>query len=515
VEGSLIYCSHGEENPDTGQVGRVICVDASKVVNGKPALVWEEKKRGIRFGLASLGLAYGKLYIPDDGAKLHCFDAKTGKWLGKWNYGTVSRGAPLIADGKVFISETTARFNIIKLKEDGSLKLNADGDPEDEADMYTVLFKNKPGGSGFVESNCTPSVADGRIYLASRDELYCIGKGGKPEAGALPKPAEEASAGDGDAVAQIQVYPAEVTLAPGATREFELRAYNAKGQLLKSARLDAKWSLPLPIPPKGATFKPPPLDAELNADTGKITVSKKPAQIGYVDATSGMLTARVRVRVAPQIPYKQDFELAPVGGSPPGWVNAQGKFRVVEEKAANGTVSKVLLKTNVDPRPPLARALGYITGPSATGYTIEADVKGVMVRGKLPDIGICANRYLLVLDGRTDEKGQRQARITTWEALPTPLPPGRVGVEKDFTWKDKTWYRLKLTVEVGAKEAVVRGKIWERDQKEPENWTMELTDPRPNREGAAAIYGYISNATAMEPGSEAYYDNVAVTPSAK
>ena len=52
-------------------------------------------------------------------------------------------------------------------------------------------------------------------------------------------------------------------------------------------------------------------------------------------------------------------------------------------------------------------------------------------------------------------------------------------------------------------------------QKEPANWTMEMTDPRPNREGAAALYGYISNATETEPGAEAYYDNVVITPNAR
>jgi outer membrane protein assembly factor BamB len=512
VDGNLVYISHGEENPEgaAAGLGRVVCVDASKVVNGKPTLVWEYRK-GIRFGLASLAIHDGKLYVPDDGAKLHCFDAKKGKWLWKYNYGTVSRGAPLIADGKIYLSETTARFHIIKLREDGS-------EPSED-DTHTTNFKNKPGSTGFVESNSTPSVADGRIYLATRDEIYCIGKGGKPEFATLTKPAVEPPAGDSDPVAQLQVYPAEITITPGATAEFELRAYNAKGQLLKNAKVDAKWSLPLPTPPKGATFQPPALEPAspeaFDATTGKITVSKKPAQIGYVEAASGMVSARSRVRVAPQIPYKQDFEMAPIGGSPPGWINTQGKYRVVELKEADGTMTKVLFKTNTDPRPPLARALGYITTPNTTGYTIEADVKGVMVRGKLPDIGVCANRYILVLDGKTDEKGNRQARITTWEALPTPLPAGRVAVEENLTWKDNTWYRIKLSVDVGEKEATIRGKIWERSQKEPERWTMELKDPRPNREGAAAIYGYISNATEMAAGSEAYYDNIVVTPNPK
>jgi outer membrane protein assembly factor BamB len=515
VDGNLVYIAHGEENPEgaSSGLGRVVCLDASKVVNGKPALVWEYKK-GVRFGLSSLALAYGKLYIPDDGAKLHCFDAKKGKWLGKYNYGTVSRGAPLVADGKIYISETNSRFEIIKLNEDGTFKLDAAGEP-DEADVNVVIFKSKPGASGPVESNCTPSVANGRVYLASRDELYCIGKGGKADLGALPKPSEEPAAAPGDAVAQIQLYPADVALAAGDTVAFEVRAFNAKGQLLNNSKLDLKWSLPLPTPPKGATVQPPALDATLDGRT--ITVNpKKAGQIGYVEATNGTVTARARVRVAPKVPYKQDFEMIPVGAAPAGWLNVQGKYRVVEMTEPDGTKSKVLSKVNTDPRPPLARALGYMTLPSATGYTIEADVKGVEVRGKLPDIGVCANRYLLILDGRTDEKGGRHARITTWEALPTPLPPGRVAVQENFTWKNNTWYRIKLTVEVGEKEATIRGKIWERAEKEPEKWTMEVKDPRPNREGAAALYGYISNAVdAEQPGAEAYYDNVVVTPHGK
>ena len=516
VDGNLVYIAHGEENPEgaSAGLGRVVCVDGSKLiqtkdkdgkVSNKPTLVWEFKK-GIRFGLASLAIADGKLYVPDDGAKLFCFDAKNGgnpKW--KYNYGTVSRGAPLIADGKIYISETNYKFHIIKLKEDGS--------EPDEAEPLT--FRSKPGASGFVESNCTPSVADGRIYIATRDELYCIGKGGKADHGtpvALPL---EKPAGDDDPVAQVQIYPAEVHVAPGATVQFELRAFNAKGQPLKNAKLDAKWTMPLPPLPKGATANPPALDAELDAATGKITVnSKKPSQQAYVDVTVGTMTARARVRVVPQLPYKQDFEMVPIAAAPSGWVNAQGKYRVIEETDADGKKSKVLMKVNTDPRPPLARALAYITTPTATGYTIEADLKGVAVRGKLPDLGVVANRYILILDGKT-EKGERQVRITTWEALPTPLPAGRVATELQYTWKDNTWYRVKLSVDVGEKEATIRGKIWERGQKEPEGWSMEFKDPRPNREGAAALYGYISNVTETEAGAEAYYDNILITPNGK
>jgi len=508
VAGNLVYISHGEENIDGGGVGRVMCFDASKIVNEKPTLVWEFRK-GVRFGLASLAIADGKLYVPDDAAKLYCFDAKKGKVLWKYNYGTTSRGAPVIADGKIYISETTAKFHIIKLKAD-------DSEP-DENETHTVHFKNKPGASGFVESNCTPSIVDGRIYVASRDELYCISKGEPTGATEIPSfPAEKAAADD-DAVAQLQVIPAEVTLAPGATAEFELRAFNKTGQLLKNPKLDVKWTLPLPPLPKvkGAS-QPPALDAKIDEATGKITLNpKKPSQQAYVDAVMGNLSARSRVRVAPQIPYKQNFETVPIGAVPTGWINAQGKFRVVELKEADGTTSKVLSKVNTDNRPPLARALGYITTPTATGYTIEADLKGVPVRGRTADMGVCANRYLLILDGKTDESGHREVRLTTWEALPTPLPPGRVAKDLAFDWKPETWYRVKLSVDVGGQEGVVRAKIWERAQQEPAAWMLEMTDPRPNKEGAAALYGYISNITPMEPGSEIYYDNVVIAPNEK
>src|SRR5260370_29207314 len=51
VEGTLVYCGHGEENEDTNEQGRFICVDAGQIVDGHPKLVWE--KVGTKFGLSS------------------------------------------------------------------------------------------------------------------------------------------------------------------------------------------------------------------------------------------------------------------------------------------------------------------------------------------------------------------------------------------------------------------------------------------------------------------------------
>ena len=86
-----------------------------------------------------------------------------------------------------------------------------------------------------------------------------------------------------------------------------------------------------------------------------------------------------------------------------------------------------------------------------------------------------------------------------------------------FPWKAGEWYRCKLEVVPQGDTAVVRGKVWPRDKPEPKEWTIEVTDPRPNREGSPALYGYAPGildeaAGAGAIGAEAFYDNVSVTP---
>jgi outer membrane protein assembly factor BamB len=272
---------------------------------------------------------------------------------------------------------------------------------------------------------------------------------------------------------------------------------------------DAKveWSLPAPpLPPtapKGAN-PPPALNGELK--DGTLTLGKLPRQAGVVMAKAGNLVARARVRVAAVPPYKEDFEKISAGGVPGGWVNVQSKYTVVE---LNG--SKVLSKVNTDSRPPIARANAYITSPWASDYTIEADVMGTEVRGRFPDMGLCNSRYTLILDGKQDAGGKRMARLVTWEARP------RLGAATEFDWQPDVWYHLKLTVTSNEKSGHVRAKVWKKGDAEPAEWTVAMEDPSPNREGAAAVYAYISDPTINEknPGSHVYFDNVTITPNAK
>jgi hypothetical protein len=194
----------------------------------------------------------------------------------------------------------------------------------------------------------------------------------------------------------------------------------------------------------------------------------------------------------PPLPIKQDFQNVPEGRTPGGWINAAGKFAVVSHEGG-----KVLQKLANNSNPLLARAHTYLTVPETKDYVIEADVMGARKGNDLPDVGIVNSRYTLLLDGN-----KQRLRICSWEALP------RVDHRIDFAWKEGQWYRMKLAV---TPEGVIRGKVWPRDETEPRAWTIEFTDPIPNREGSPALYGYATGILDDgQPGAAAYFDNVSV-----
>jgi hypothetical protein len=285
-------------------------------------------------------------------------------------------------------------------------------------------------------------------------------------------------------------------LHPGESATFKVRGFDEHGNFVKE--LKAEWSLPTPPVPPMAKQGPPPLKGEV-AD-GKLTVDAKvPSQHGYVEAKAEGLTRKARVRVAPVLPYQQDFSKVPDGAVPGGWVNTQGKFLV---KTVDG--DKVLAKVIDKPSPLIARGNAYIGEPNLSNYTIEADVQGGKAGSDLPDMGIVAHRYTLVLAGNI-----QKLRIVSWDALP------RIDRTMPFQWEPGAWYRLKLTVDMQGDKAIVKGKAWKRGQSEPAEWALNVSDPRPIGRGSPALYGYVTGNLQGDPGTEIYFDNVRITPNAK
>jgi outer membrane protein assembly factor BamB len=482
VDGNLVYISHGEENIDNNVKGRIVCLDASAIQDGAPKLVW--KKDGVKARWCAPILHEGRIYFADEIARLYCFDAKTGKQFWKYTYGREARGSPVLADGKIYVGEVDSKFHILK--------------PEDKkcVSLHEQFFAPLEGTAD-IEVNGSPAVANGRVYLSTSEEMFCIGlKGAKaaPEPAAAPPPAKSDAK-----VAQLQVIPAEVVVHPGETVSFSVRYFDERGEpaLLSSVDPTPKWSLPAPKPPPGSKTNPPPLDGKI--ENGKLTVdTKKSSQQGYVQAEIDGVVAKARVRVAPVLPYQQDFSKVPDGAVPGGWVNTQGKFFV---KTVDG--EKVLAKVNNNEVPFIARGNAYIGLPNSKDYTIEADVRGSQVGGDLPDMGIVANRYTLMLAGNI-----QKLRIVSWDALP------RVDKTVSFDVQPDVWYRLKLTVEVEGDKGIVKGKAWPRDKAEPSAWVV-LHDSRPNTEGCPALYGSVAGIVEGQAGTDVLFDNVRLTPNRK
>jgi len=460
VDGNLVYASHSEENADESTaMGRLVCLDASQITDGKPREVW--RAEAFTGGYASPVIHDGILYHVDNSANLVAFDAKTGKRLWRHNLGIAQRASPVVADGKVFVSDVDGKFHI--------LRLNGANPPEA---LDVEEFKN-PDGSA-VQINGSPAIANGQIILPTNNELYAIASQpsmAQAAPSALP-PVERAPAGAKPAY--LQVLPAEVVLKPGATQTLTARTFDEMGRLI--GETEAEWSLD----GLKATISP----------AGVLAVS--PDQVfqgGLVVATAGGLKGSARVSSRPVIPFQQDFESVEETRVPNGWNAAQGRFEVVTVEG-----NKILKKSGDNPRS--WRTTVYIGDPAASNYVIEADVMGMESRRRMPDIGLVSHRYTLALMGN-----QQRLQIRTWlselERFSETIP---------FRWDPGVWYHLKMDVDVAADggTATVRGKVWKRGEAEPAEWTIEAEDQLPHREGAPGIYGFSV--------ADTFYDNVAVTP---
>jgi outer membrane protein assembly factor BamB len=492
VDGNFVYITHSEENLDEGIQGLVMCLDGSKVTNGEPAVVW--KKTGLLAGYASPIIHLGRLYVPDNSAKLVCFDAKSGNELWTHRYGTVAKGSPLWCDGKIFVSEVTSKFHILQ-----------PGDKECKT-LHTARFPAGPSGE-VREINGSPAIADGRLYFTTEDAIYCIGKAATSESRIMGTGGEgKVAPAKLGPITQVQVVPADIVVPLGQTLTFKARGYDADGNFVKET--EAQWSLPLPPLPPATPGQPPPgqppaLKGEIK--DGKLTPDPNTrAQAAYVQAKIGEAVGQARVRVIPPLPLSIDFDKLPTNGVPSGWINAGGKFIIVEDG-----MNKMLKKRADNANSLLARASTYFYPPIGN-YTIEADLMATQKRGNLPNLGVINSRYMLWIDGN-----KSRLWVSSWEAN------HRIENKVEFKLKAGQWYTFKLDVHQEAGKGIALGKVWPRGEKEPAEWMVRIEDPIPNTQGSPGLYGYaygIPNdpeRAVKDPGAEVFYDNVKVTANKK
>jgi len=453
----LAILSHSEENLDTNEMGMLAAIDAGQKGEVKnPQLKW--RTLGVQAGFSSPLIDGDRVYAVDNGANVLAFDINTGKELWKLNLGTIQKASPVFADGKLYVGTENGKFYILKPGPDKAEVLDAH------------LLGTEATPEVIVAS---PAVSNGKVFFASMDNLYCIGKKSAAPAASKPatKPLEKAPA---DAKpTYLQVVPTELILKPGEKRVFHARLFDEKGRLLREEPA-ATWALDR-------------LKGQISAN-GELTVAPDPAgQAGLVNASVGELKSSARVRVSPPLPWSWDFEAAQAPGPPPPfWVNGTGKMQVRELEG-----KKVLVKLADNPF--TKRGRFFFGALVLHDYTTETSFMSKDVRRQMGDAGVIAQRYILVLFGNS-----QKAELQAWQPETTRT------LSAPFAWKGDTWYRMKLRVEsLPDGKTRARAKIWPAAEAEPEAWLLDRVDPIGHRQGSPGLYA--------DAPVEVFFDDVKVT----
>ena len=158
----------------------IAAVDATKSGTlAADAFKW--RTRGFLPSFASPVMDDERLYTVDNSAIVGAFDLKTGARLWEKSLGTLQKGSPLLADGKLYVGTENGKFYILRPSATGVEVLDED------------LLGTEQTPEPIIAS---PIVADGRVYVTSMDATYAIGKR------APRKPARSCTSATGAPVAQ-------------------------------------------------------------------------------------------------------------------------------------------------------------------------------------------------------------------------------------------------------------------------------------------------------------------------
>ncbi|MBI3465412.1 MAG: PQQ-binding-like beta-propeller repeat protein [Planctomycetes bacterium] len=447
----VVYIGQSEENIDDNTMGTMVAIDGTKTGEiTQTGAIWKVKEAMI--GKSSPIYVDGRVYAADDSSNFFVFDAKTGKQIGRKQklLGAIMRSSLLYADGKIYAT-TLSGWHVLQPTEDG------------------VKLVNRMRLPNLHECYGSPIVSHGRIFLATSSGMFCLGKPGtQPSADPLPKQPQEGPVASDSKAALVQVVPAEALIKSGQKLKLTVRTFNARGQLLKEGD-------PAEFTVDGA--------GKIDS-TGAYQADDAGNRHAYITAKLGQMAGLSRLRIVPDLPWKFDFNDNQV---PITWIGARYRY---QPRTVDG--EPMIAKITTIPKGTRSQSwMGHI---DLHDYTIQADVRAGD-GGELPDMGLIAQRYTLDLMG-----ANQQLQIRSW----TPQL-ARFSKSVPMAWKRNVWYTLKFSAGVEGGKAVLRGKVWERGQPEPQAWTIEATDAEPNVVGSPGLFGNATNA-------EVFVDNISVTP---
>lgn len=438
------------------------------------------------------------VYIVAEKGDLCSVDARTGTVHWRLKLGIEQRNScPLFADGKLYVP----------ILDDPEGKTESQGEAGTKGAFYIV----RPGRTNAeilthleLQGRCfgSPAVYKGRVYVQTASKLYCFGP--KQAAASLPPPPPEPAWPSPGPAAQLQIIPNEVLLLPGESKSFRVRALDARGFVVQEQvnPKEVKWSHY--VPPTALVRAT--LNASFDGEGRLVASPQNTTSAGAIQAEWHGLKGYARGRILAHLPMAEDFEgftlshtttntmepPTPFAYPPLAWIGARTKFEVREKEG-----NKALVKT-IDNKF-FQRAFVFIGRPDMSHYTVEADVMSEGNRRKMSDVGVIAQRYLVVLKGN-EQKLEINSNL---ERLRVPA----AGSPPNFAWSANTWYRLKARVDNQPDgSGIIRAKAWKRGEPEPEAWTLEAHHATAHTSGSPGLYGFSPQEMRV------YIDNVRVSP---
>jgi len=560
ADNGVVICGHSEENIDSTTIGALFALDGNKTGDiTKSGELW--RKQGWTVGKTAPLIVDGRVYSVGDYGNFRVNDLETGQEIYSMKIGTQGRSSPLYADGKIYILEANGRGFVLKPTADGMEELErfrlrreeVQGSPiVSHGKIYVPTTQNmycfeKPNSEPAVDPRPEPPPeVDDRKEGAAQLQLVPVES--------LLRPNQKQSfvvrlySKNGLYIKTVPSSEVEFTLdGPGTigpdgrfvydgTTPHSATTVTAKyGELSNSARVrvvpDLPWNVDftrgnVPVSWVGIRYRNVHIDYDFYV---KLQKENEDAAQLYLYLQSDMVNSGKDA-------------VAYDNASPRQTLNSLYIFRNIDDKVTNLDDAKKFLNPGLDKLveenflssyewntvpekgivftakrgeredsgnivmmkittiPKGTRSQGWMGHTDLDNYTTQADVLGATKDGKMPDIGVIAQRYRLEMLGASQE-----LKLYSWIAHEEKF------IKKPFEWKPEVWYTIKLSashaVKDGESVATLKGKIWPRDEKEPAEWTITWDDAPANEFGSPGLFGNAKDA-------EIFYDNIVVTPNA-
>ena len=468
---------HGKENIDSTSKGRLVCLNipteypAEQIVLTPDAEAWRNDDH-IGFTSSPI-LVKDRVYTTNFTGELIAVNAADGKtaWHTKIAPDQI-HASPIHGDGKIYAPFFEGTFAIV----DEQGKVLSKAEIKDES------------GSG-VKALAAPIIWAGKVYLSTRDGLYCFGD--KDRDYKANKGTDEKDAlGE---VAQLQIIPAEFAIAPGKTQGFKVYGLDQQGHRVEVITEALSWEKFIP-PTARVKAK---VDATLDAKTGKLTAAADAAiSAGALKVTHKGMSATTRGRVEASVGYSEDFEKVElkmefkgekVNFPPLAWLGARIKWHVLEKDGSKVIANRLdnLL---------FQRTMNFFGGEDMKNYVLEADVMTDGNRRIKSEVGLVNQRYRITLVGNKNQLEVSSNYERVQQAVKFPI-------------KANTWYHLKTAIkDNGDGSGVILAKAYVQGEPEPAQWTIEVPVKRLHPQGAPGVFAFSPQAQ-----KRVYVDNIKIT----